>query len=356
MGPILPAFIAFGACAALIVLLWPLCLSTGHVDEPGGRKKHAVSTPLSGGIAIALSILGAGLFLVPSLTFVGFTVGVGILLLLGAMDDRRHVSALVRLSMQTIAVAFGMCLIGGVQIEQLGNLGGWGQITLYHWSVAFTIFGAVGVINAVNMIDGMDGLAGGFAAVLMAVLLCVAALQNSGPAVLLVLSIGSVLGFLLFNLRMPWQKRARVFLGDAGSLVLGFILVWFAIDASQPPGAIVHPMAVVWLFGLPLCDTVYLMTTRLMKRQSPFAADRFHFHHLLQRRGLTPGYALYAWLFTALCFMAVGVLGSLAGVADYWLFYGFLAVFAAYSLVVTALWKQVPAKRLNKKARRLATA
>ena len=354
MAPAFLISLAFISCSVLIVALWPVCLRTGHVDHPGGRKKHDFATPLSGGIAIALSVLGAGSLLVPGMQFLGFTAGVGTLLLLGALDDRRHVSALVRLSMQMLAVALGMCLLGDVQITQLGNLAGWGRIALDQWAVAFTIFGGVGVINAVNMIDGMDGLAGGFAAVLMAVLLAVAALGNSGSTVLLWLSMGSVLGFLVFNLRMPWQKRARVFLGDAGSLVLGFILVWFAIDASQPPGAIIHPMAIVWLFGLPLCDTVYLMANRLMKRQSPFAADRFHYHHLLQRRGLTPGYALYVWLFTAGCFMAVGVLGSLVGLADYWLFYGFLVAFAAYSAIVTALWKRVPVKRLNQKARQRA--
>ncbi|ROO25220.1 MraY family glycosyltransferase [Salinisphaera japonica] len=356
MGLFLPAFIAFALCSALILMLWPLCLSTGHVDHPGGRKKHDFSTPLSGGIAISVSILVGGLFWVPSLEFAGFTVGVGTLLLLGALDDRRHVSALVRLALQTLAVVVGMCLLGDVQIEQLGNLGGWGRIALDQWSVAFTIFGAVGVINAVNMIDGMDGLAGGFAAVLMAVLLGVGALTQSGATVLLWLSLGSVLGFLVFNLRMPWQKRARVFLGDAGSLVLGFILVWFAVDASQPPDAIIHPIAVVWLFGLPLCDTVYLMTSRLLKRQSPFTADRFHYHHLLQRRGLTPGYALYAWLFTAACFMAVGVLGSLFGVADYWLFYGFLLAFGLYSMSVTTLWKKVPVRRLKQKVKARASS
>ncbi len=349
MLPFVPALITFFACSALIVLLWPLCTSIGHVDKPGGRKKHLAATPLSGGIAIALSILSVGMFLTPTAKFVGFTTGVGVLLLLGAMDDRRHVSALIRLSLQTLAVAVGMCLLGDVKIERLGNLMGFGHIHLTSWSVAFTIFAGVGVVNAVNMIDGMDGLAGGFAAVLMTVLLCVSAAGGGSSSVLLWLSIGSVLGFLLFNLRMPWQRRARVFLGDAGSLVLGFILVWFAVEASQPPMALIHPIAIVWLFGLPLCDTVYLMLSRVLRGKSPFAADRFHYHHFLQRWGLTPGYALYVWLFTAGCFMGIGILGSVLGIADYWLFYGFLATFGAFCAAMNTLWKRVPHKRLEQK-------
>ena len=354
MNLLLLGFIAFAVSSASILALWPVCLRWDHVDHPGGRKRHDISTPLSGGIAIAIAIVAMGAFLVPSTKFVGFTFGVCTLLALGAMDDRKHVPALLRLAAQTLAVAVGMCLLGGVNIERLGNLVGTGQFTLDQWSVAFTIFAAVGVINAVNMIDGIDGLAGGFAVTVIAVLIALAASHNGSAIslVLLCLSIGSVLGFLAFNLRMPWQRRARVFLGDAGSLVLGYMLAWFAIEASQTQARVIDPIAIVWLFGLPLCDTVYLMVSRLLRGRSPFAADRYHFHHLLLRMGLSTGWALYAWLAVAAVFMAVGVTGSLLGAPESAMFFGFLLTFVGYFLAVSRAWSRRPAQRSTQKTKR----
>lgn len=345
---------AFAVSGASILALWPVCLRWGHVDHPGGRKRHAISTPLSGGAAIVIAIVAIGSFLVPSTKFAGFTFGVCTLLALGAMDDRKHVPALLRLAAQTLAVAVGMCLLGGVNIERLGNLLGTGGLTLDQWSVAFTIFAAVGVINAVNMIDGMDGLAGGFAVVVIALIIALAAGHGASPVslVLLCVSIGSVLGFLVFNVRMPWQRRARVFLGDAGSLVLGYMLAWFAIEASQTTTPIIDPIAIVWLFGLPLCDTVYLMVSRVLRGRSPFAADRYHFHHLLQRVGLSTGWALYAWLSVAACFMAVGVAGSVFGAPEWAMFYGFLATFVGYCVVLSRIWSSRPALRSAQRGKR----
>ena len=348
--------IAFAVSATSILVLWPVCLRLDHIDHPGGRKRHHIPTPLSGGIAIAIAMLGVGAFAVPSAQLGGFSFGVCLLLVLGAIDDHKHVPAVLRLATQTVAVAVGMCLLGGVHVERLGNLAGTGTLILNHWSIVFTIFASVGAINAVNMIDGMDGLAGGFATVLMAVLMALDAGQgtSTNSMVLLSLSIGSVLGFLVFNLRLPWQHRARVFLGDAGSLVLGYILAWFAIEASQTQARVIDPISIVWLFGLPLCDTIYRMMSRFFRGQSPFAADRYHFHHLLMHMGLSVGWALYAWLGVAASFMAVGLAGHALGMPQPVMFFGFLASFVGYCLVVSLLWSRWLSRgqRLVQKARR----
>jgi len=346
---------AFVFSSVAILLLRPVCERLGHVDHPGGRKRHDNSTPLSGGIAIAVAIVAIGAVSVPSMKFLGFAFGICTLLLLGAMDDRKHVPAVLRLAIQTVAVAVGMCLLGGVNIRWLGDLAGSGPIFLDQWSVAFTIFGAVGVINAVNMIDGLDGIAGSYAVLLIGVLLSLATSVGAASSVLLFLSIGSVLGFLIFNLRTPWQSTARVYLGDAGSLVLGYILVWFAIEASQSSAASIDPITIVWLFGLPLSDTGYLMLSRVARRKSPFTADRYHFHHLLLRAGLTPQKTLYAWLTVAASFMAVGVMGSLANVPEYAMFYGFLVAFGCYCVAVNRIWSRRTLRRSIAKARRQRT-
>lgn len=351
MQPIVVACLAFIFSSLCILLFRPLCIRLNHVDKPGGRKRHSVATPLSGGLAIATSVVLLGFGLIPSPAFAGFALGICVLLVLGALDDRKHVVAVVRLTLQTAAVAIGMCLLGDVQLHSIGNLLGTGDIALGSWSVLFTIFAAVGVINAVNMIDGIDGLAGGFAVLLVAVILSLVAGTSAVNSVMLCLVIGSVLGFLAFNLRTPWRRQAKIFLGDAGSLVLGYVLVWFAIEASQGPQAVFEPITAVWLFGLPLCDTVYLMGSRLLRKKSPLAADRYHFHHLLMRHGLTPGWALYAWLLVAGLFMAIGVAGSRWQIPEYVMFVGFLAAFAGYCAFVKLFWRRRCIRRVIRKVR-----
>ena len=333
--------VAFVCSAIAVYLLRPLCVRLRHVDQPGGRKTHAVATPLCGGLAIASTIVVLGIWLLPSWQVSGFAFGVLVLLLLGAVDDRRHVPAFVRLALQALAVGVGMCLMGGITLQNLGALTGSGDITLEGLATAFTIFAAVGVINAINMIDGVDGLAGSFAVMIVSVFLVFASDATVVNIVLLCLTMGSVLGFLLFNLRMPWQRQARIFLGDAGSLVLGYILTWFAIQSSQGQGALIDPITAVWLLGLPLVDTAYLMLSRLLEGRSPLSADRRHFHHLLQRAGLTPGWTLYAWLSVAACFAAFGIVGEVMHVPEAYRYWVFLMAAVAFCSVLKICWRRL---------------
>lgn len=353
MNPLLTVAIAFVASALAVVLLDPVCVRLGHVDKPGGRKRHGLETPLSGGLAIATSLVLLGMLMFPSREFAGFAVGMVVLLILGAMDDRKHVPALWRLVLQTLAVSVGVYLIAGVRLDSLGALTGGGDVLLGPFSLAFTVFAAVGVINAVNMIDGMDGLAGGFSALLIGVILLLASGTSAVNIALLCLTIGSLFGFLLFNLRMPWQRRARIFLGDAGSLVLGYILVWFAIQGSQGESRVFAPITAVWLFGLPLMDTVYLMGSRVLRGQSPLAADRYHFHHLLQRVGLSPGWALYAWLLVAAAFMGAGVGMEYAGVSEAVSALTFLIAFAGYCAFSNLAWRRLANRRRVRRVRQM---
>ncbi len=333
--------IAFALSAVAILVLRPLCHKIGHVDHPGGRKAHSLATPLCGGVAIALTVMLLGIGMVPSRQFAGFAFGITVLLVLGALDDRKHVPAPVRLALQTLAVGAGMCFFGEVYLQNLGAIFGAEDFELGGHAIWFSIFAAVGIINAVNMVDGMDGLAGGFSVMIVATILALAAGTSAVNVVLLCVTLGSLLGFLAFNLRMPWQKHARIFLGDAGSLVLGFILTWFTIQAAQGPHAVIEPITAVWLFGLPLADTVYLMVSRVMRGKSPLAADSYHFHHLLQRLGLSPGWALYVWLAVAGAFMGTGLVTQGLGVSESARCAVFMVVFACYCLATNALWARV---------------
>jgi UDP-GlcNAc:undecaprenyl-phosphate GlcNAc-1-phosphate transferase len=188
------------------------------------------------------------------------------------------------------------------------------------------------------MIDGVDGLAGGFTVLVVGVLLATAADVPTLSSDLLYITAGSVAGFLLFNLRTPWRRQASVFLGDAGSLVLGYVLAWFAIRDTQGQVPALQPITVVWLFGLPLADTAYLMGSRLLRGANPLSADRFHFHHLLLGAGLSPGWTLYVWLLIAGLFMATGIVCAYAGVSQVLMLAGFILAFACYCVSVTIGW------------------
>jgi UDP-GlcNAc:undecaprenyl-phosphate GlcNAc-1-phosphate transferase len=157
------------------------------------------------------------------------------------------------------------------------------------WAIPFTIFATVGVINAVNMCDGTDGLAGS---------LCLAALAMVGAAALyagnnslftgLLPIMAAILAFLAFNMRFPWQRRAKVFMGNAGSAFLGFTIAWVVFRLTQNAAHPVSPVLAPWLLAPPLIDCLVLIARRLKLGRSPFSADRDHIHHLLLEAGFSP--------------------------------------------------------------------
>lgn len=328
-------------CLVLIRLLNGVCLRYQHVDHPGGRKQHRAPTPLSGGFAIGLTFLLVGAATVFSRDYAGLALGLMLLAGIGAADDVRHIPAALRLGGQALAVVIGMVLLGGIKLAALGALLGTGPIVFDSLAVPFTIVAVVGLLNSINMIDGVDGLAGGFSLLVFAVLAGAGYLVGGVALTSLSILIGAVIAFLAFNMRLPWRRRAAVFLGDAGSLILGFALAWFAVAFSQGQSPILRPITMVWLFGLPLADTGYLMLARAIRNGSPMRADRRHFHHLLQRLGLSPGQTCWAWLAVAALFMLAGLAGQWAGIHDAAMFYGFWAVFTVYCLVNMVLWSRI---------------
>jgi UDP-GlcNAc:undecaprenyl-phosphate GlcNAc-1-phosphate transferase len=140
----------------------------------------------------------------------------------------------------------------------------------------------------------------------------------------------AVLGFLLFNVPHRWRGAWRTFMGDAGSLVLGFAVAWFTIDLTQGVGATVPPVVMLWVVGLVLFDLFTVTMRRLLSRRSPFAADRAHIHHLLQRAGLSD---ISAWAILIAANALLGALGTVgwrSGVAEPVLFAAYLVVGLLY--------------------------
>ena len=293
-----------------------------------------------GGIAMFCGFLFAVLLSDGPLTqFRPLFAGSALLVIVGVLDDFRELPAWTRFAAQ-IAAALIMALWGGVVVSDLGRLLGADSIALGAWSIPFTVFGVVGVINAVNMADGMDGLAGSLVLSTLVLLAVMAHVAGLNQAVQILVTLAAVVcAFLLFNLRLPGRKRAAVFMGDAGSLFLGYTLAWFLVDLSQAPARAIAPVSALWMFALPLVDAVGIMIRRVLVGRSPFSPDREHLHHVLTVAGLSPMGVVGAMLALSLLLGAVGVLGFFRGLPETALFSGFLAVFALYFWAVQRFWR-----------------
>ena len=161
----------------------------------------------------------------------------------------------------------------GVVITDIGAVSFSGNVVYLGWlSVPFTVFATLGIINALNMCDGLDGLSGSLAFISLVGLFigAISGQMNSNVILLTFLGAG-VLGFLMFNLRIFRRKHASVFMGDAGSMFLGFALTWFAIHLAQGMNRTITPATALWFLMLPIFDTVAMIFRRLVKRRSPFS-------------------------------------------------------------------------------------
>jgi UDP-GlcNAc:undecaprenyl-phosphate GlcNAc-1-phosphate transferase len=313
------------------------------VDVPGGRKNHGTVIPLVGGLSIFIALLVCGAFLGFSGAQAYCLFALSLVIAIGLWDDVAEISPRLKFAVQIIATSV---MIWGADIElrSVGDLIGYRSIGLWIFAMPMTIFAVVGVVNSVNMMDGSDGLAGSISLVAFGWYAAVSYNQGLIPQFQLALVMcGAIGGFLLFNLRFPWQPRAKVFLGDAGSLMIGFALAWFAIDLTQGEGRTFPPIAALWVLLLPLADCVSLMTRRLAKRKSPFVADRHHIHHYLEARGFTHGQSLAIMVSVSAIFGAVGYIGWRLGVAEKYLFVPFFVGFFAYHWWIQRAWAKLEA-------------
>lgn len=319
----------------------------GLVDEPGGRKHHHGTVPLVGGLGMFAGVV------VFAIT-VAFVLGgewprqqtvllgtLSLLVLKGYLDDRYDLRASLRFLVQALAVLM-MIYWGGIRLDNLGNLFGTGDVILGRWAVPMTIFGVLGVINAINMIDGVDGLAGGLAFVSLLALTGFALAGGFLGETLLLPLLAAVAGFMLFNARTPWRPQASVFMGEAGSVLLGFSLAWYAVDFASVR-QVFTPVTAVWILAIPLMDTIALMVRRVLKGRSPLSPDREHLHHILQRAGFSQCQTVSIVLALSALLAGVGIVGWYLGVPEYVMFYAFMALFCLYLYGVMHAWKLMKA-------------
>lgn len=265
----------------MIPVLKLIALRFNAVDLPNPRKVHSIPMPKVGGIAMALGALVPILLWSPGNPFVdALLLGSGVLAVFGAVDDIREMGYRGKLTGQIVAALIVMGY-GELYIRCMGDCLPPGTVIPQWLALPLTLLVIVGVTNAINLSDGLDGLAGGIA---MMIFICLGflAYQNGMAAIALmaVAIVGAIFGFLRFN-----THPAIIFMGDAGSQLLGFLAVTLALNISQSSGTLSR-MFPLLLLGFPILDTLTVMFERILKGVSPFKADKNHFHHKLMRLGL----------------------------------------------------------------------
>lgn len=308
-------FCLFGLLIGLMgsFLLVPPAKKLAHacdcIDRPDGRRKlHGYPVAYFGGLAIlggfVLSALLLSLFVmgtIPRQIAVLIIGGIAICLV-GAIDDMISLRPCVKFLLQ-IAVAALSALFGGT-IEYVNFFGH--TIEFGVFSVPITVLWMVLIINAVNLIDGLDGLAGGVTALESMTLMLTALLMGNVVAAIASAALcGAILGFLPYNV-----NRATIFMGDAGAMLIGYAMACisvFGLFKSQALFSIVVPALI---FALPILDTVIAFFRRLLRGQSPFAADHAHIHHKLMDSGLSAGRSVLAIYAASAVFCLASVLFS----------------------------------------------
>jgi len=252
---LLPALVCLATTlVALIYMKW-LAPDLGLIERPHGHRTHDLPTPVVGGIGMATGIFVT--WMAAGMSEPGMPVALGAfgLVVIGLWDDRHGLPARRKFAAQAAVVAIAVFFDGDL-LRTLGPLLPGVDVRLGALALPFTVFAVLGLINAVNMIDGLDGLAGkvmlsafGWLATCMWMVGGMARLTSN------LAIIGAIFAFLLFNARFPGRPRALLFMGDTGSMLLGYLLAIAAIDATQrAPG--IPPVTALWICALPILDTL----------------------------------------------------------------------------------------------------
>ena len=286
--PLVPPFVA--AVILLARLLMDFGYKLGLVDQPNERSSHTKIVPRVGGLAIFLPYLVLGLgFYLTGYDYLqlnsGYWIGLGAIVTLGTLDDRLDLSSALKFFIQ-FAVAAYYVLSTGNYVDNLYGLFGIGALPSW-LGISLSIITVVYLINAVNLIDGVDGLAAGIS---LLALYLFSTLMGGGEYLITSIFIG--LGLIVF-MGFNYSNKRKIFLGDAGSLSLGFIMATFAMEFLHSGNAHhvhlnLNPVIVaILILGYPVADTIRVFAIRISLGLSPFNADRRHMHHVLLDKGFT---------------------------------------------------------------------
>ena len=282
---ILAAVVAFLICFGMTPPVKRFAELIGAVDQPSERRINKVPIPRMGGLAIFLGFVLTALLFVPLSTQVtGILLGAVIIAVMGAVDDIVSLNPWVKLGGQIVAAV--VVIRCGVVFNAVSNPNPLSEVLFIEigWlSVPLTILWIVACTNAVNLIDGLDGLAVGVSTISSLTMLVVSLIVSEPPVSLLLAALtGACLGFMPYNL-----NPAKIFMGDVGSQLLGFVLSTVSILGLFKMHAIITFVVPFLALALPLADTTFAFFRRILRGQSPFHPDRGHLHHRLLDMGMS---------------------------------------------------------------------
>ncbi len=286
---VLAFMIALGVALFLTPVVISFARRTGALDAPDARKVHVRPIPRIGGIGIYAAFMVSVLVqmsisdLSPELmtSLWGLLAGGTIIVAIGIIDDYRDLPAKVKLLGQIFAacvLVIGFDVRIDVITDPLGDF-----IYLEYFAIPATIFWVVGLTNTVNLIDGLDGLAAGVSSI-AAVTIFLVAMEEGIPFVAMITAAlaGSAIGFLYYNF-----NPARIFMGDTGSMFLGFMLAGISVIGAVKSAATIALIVPILALGLPILDTTFAIVRRARNHRPIFKPDKGHLHHRLLAHGFT---------------------------------------------------------------------
>lgn len=333
------SFIFFSSFTTLF-LMRKVAKRIGLVDKPNARKLHDGAIPLVGGISICLVLAQYLTFRPEAIEHSWlFLLCIAVLTFVGAIDDKIDLSFQIRMGVQAILSVI-MMKVAGIELHSLGNMFGIGEISLGWSGTLVTILAVIGAINAFNMVDGIDGLLGGLSIVTFGALAFLLQVDSQhGLAYLCVVIIVAMLPYIFMNLGVLGRER-KVFMGDAGSMMIGFTVIWLLLGVSQTEGTpLMRPVTALWLIAVPLMDMTAIMIRRVRRGDSPFKPDREHLHHIFQRLGLGPRQTLVVICLIAAMYASFGIYGEATKIPEVTMFGLFIGCFILYSIILAYIWK-----------------
>lgn len=318
----------------LIFVLSKLAAKIGLIDYPGLRKIHKIPTPVIGGIAVFIILLFSKfIFNFPNkiniIIYSSFFIT-----LVGILDDIFNIKAITRLFLQLIIATF--VVYYGFQIISLGSFFNFQYLYLEKYGFIFSVLCIVCLINAINFSDGIDGITTViFINALISIILFSGKIISNDFLIIYILLCISLL-FLLFNLGLI--KNFKVFLGDSGSNLIGFLLAGFLIFYSQNKVNVIDPLNTIWCVALPVFDFFRIFLYRIMKLRSPFYPDNNHIHHILIKRGYSMKKSFFLLSFISIFINLLGINITFIFGKDYALIF-FIFLFFFYAFFVNYLSK-----------------
>ena len=284
--------LSFIVAAMAVFVVHPSLVKIAHlksiVDNPDARKLNKVPVPVLGGVGVFFGIMFslsvAGYYVEGMNIQFELIIAMLIMLYTGVGDDILQLSPRLRFALQIFVVCL-MMFLGGIYIDDFHGLWGIGELPWYI-AVTLTIFSCVGIINSINLIDGVDGLCSGYGVFAsLAFAFCFLRMGDVSYAILAFAVAGAIFPFMLHNM---FGERYKMFLGDGGSLVLGFICSLYVMRVIQTGNEVVSESTIsltLAVLAIPVFDTLRVMTARIVAKRSPFSPDKTHLHHMFIRLG-----------------------------------------------------------------------